>query len=156
MAKLQPEQVTVIIDTREQNPFDLNPMRMERDSLPTGDYTIRGFEDEIRVERKELNDLVGCMTNGRERFEKELHRLMAYPVRMVVVEGSWTDLAEGNYTSNMAPNAATNTVISWHGRFRMPFVFAGTRLYAQHYTARFLFHECRRAVQRLAAVGFAR
>lgn len=33
-----------------------------------------GLENHIAIERKTLNDLMSCLTTGRERFEKELYR----------------------------------------------------------------------------------
>jgi hypothetical protein len=33
--RIQPEDVTIIIDSREQAPFDLSPMRAERGTLAT-------------------------------------------------------------------------------------------------------------------------
>lgn len=154
MPELKPEQVTAIIDSREQAPFNLEPMKMEKGSLRTGDYTVKGLEDAICVERKSIPDLVACMGKDRERFEAELHRIMAFPVRAVVVEGSYSDLVEGNYQSNLNPKAAINTVASWLGRFGTPFAFCDTRIFAQQFTARFMFHECRRWHEKATKLEF--
>jgi ERCC4-type nuclease len=150
--RIQPEDVTIIIDSREQAPFDLSPMRAERGTLATGDYTVRGLEELVAVERKELGDLIGCLCSGRERFTRELQRMKAYPARVVVVEASWADLASGNYRSQMEPEAATNTIASWTGRFCVPFMFCGDRRNAQIFAARFLFHEARRWAERAEAL----
>ena len=40
-AELQPADVTAIVDTREQLPLDLSPLRVERGTLATGDYSVR-------------------------------------------------------------------------------------------------------------------
>ena len=68
---LKPEDITAIIDTREQQ-----PLALELDTVPgtlaTGDYSVHGLEDLLTVERKSLDDLLGCMTSGRPRFEREL------------------------------------------------------------------------------------
>ena len=74
--KFTTDDVLAIIDTREQLPLEL-PLRSITDTLPTGDYSVSGFEDLICVERKSLPDLIGCMTSGRTRFERELQRMKA-------------------------------------------------------------------------------
>ena len=85
--KFSSDDVVAVIDTREQLPLEL-PLRSITGTLPTGDYSVSGFEDLICVERKSLPDLIGCMTSGRTRFEKELQRMKAYDARCVVVECS--------------------------------------------------------------------
>ena len=64
----------VIVDSREQVPylFKYYDAAVTVQGLPTGDYSLAGYEGRVAVERKELDDLVGCLTVGRERFEKEL------------------------------------------------------------------------------------
>jgi len=59
----------ILIDTREQQPYDFDTP-FEMGTIPIGDYSIRGLENHIAIERKELNDLISCLTTGRERFEK--------------------------------------------------------------------------------------
>lgn len=59
-ASLKPEHITVIIDTREQLPYDLSPMRMEPGTLSEGDYSVKSFEDVISIERKSLPDYLAC------------------------------------------------------------------------------------------------
>ena len=59
---IDPDNLTVIVDTREQLPLELS-MCTIRGTLPTGDYSILGFEEYVVVERKSLPDLIGCMTS---------------------------------------------------------------------------------------------
>lgn len=59
-SELKPEQVTAIIDNREQLPFDLSPLRTEAGTLATGDYSLKGLERRIAIERKSLSDYVSC------------------------------------------------------------------------------------------------
>ena len=60
----------IIQDTREQHPFSFEgyPVEVKPGALPTGDYSLDGFEDRIVIERKAAGDLLSCMTGGRERF----------------------------------------------------------------------------------------
>ncbi|MBT3368447.1 MAG: hypothetical protein HN416_14945 [Nitrospina sp.] len=142
--KLKPENLTVLVDTREQNPFSLEPMKIKKTGLITGDYTLEGLEEIVLVERKELSDLVGCITSGRERFERELLRMKAYPSKCVVVEGGWSELESGSYRSRVNPKAVTHTIASWISRYGVPFQFCGCRQYAQEFTQYFLFTSAKR------------
>jgi ERCC4-type nuclease len=70
-AELRPEQVTAIIDTREQLPLDLSPLGSTSGTLATGDYSVKGLEHVVAVERKSLADLLGCVGQHRERFDRK-------------------------------------------------------------------------------------
>jgi DNA excision repair protein ERCC-4 len=141
-ADLRPEDVTAIIDSREQLPFDLSPLKSKIDTLDAGDYSVRGLENQIAVERKSLADLVGCCGVERERFERELQRLLSYATRAVVVEASWADLERGEWRSKLTPQSATGSVLSWIGS-GVPFLFASSREAAQRATSRLLFSAAR-------------
>ena len=53
MTPLMPADLTVVIDTREQLPWDFPGMKTKRESLPFGDYTVDGYQKRlIAVERK--------------------------------------------------------------------------------------------------------
>jgi len=65
--------MTIIVDSREQLPYKFQTPSIKA-ALDTGDYSIAGLEHFIAIERKTLPDLIGCLCNGRERFERELRR----------------------------------------------------------------------------------
>ena len=44
-AQFRPEQVTAVVDTREQSPLDLSPLRATGKTLVAGDYSILGVGD---------------------------------------------------------------------------------------------------------------
>ena len=131
----------ILIDTREQTPFtftgyDVDP---ETATLPVGDYSLPGFQDRAAIERKSLNDLIGClMGKDRERFERELARGRHYDLFMVVVEGNLADVSQGRYHSDMKPQAALQSIITFQVRYRIPFVWAGNRTGAEYMTYSFL------------------
>ena len=106
------EQVKVLVDSREQHPWDLSPMRLEAATLATGDYASSCGR--YLLERKNsVDELVSCMTSGRGRFERELERMQVFASAIVVVEGAYTDLATGCYRSKMDKNAALATLVAW-------------------------------------------
>ncbi|MGO9175718.1 MAG: ERCC4 domain-containing protein [Desulfobaccales bacterium] len=127
----------ILIDSREQTPFlfrsyDVTP---EVVGLPVGDYSLPGFQDRAAIERKSLNDLVGCLMNGnRERFERELARGRCYELFAVVVEANLSDVSQGRYRSEMKPQAALQSITAFIVRYRVPFLFCGNRAGAEYMT----------------------
>ena len=85
---LTPENITALVDSREQHALDLDPLRTEPATLATGDYSVRGLEHIVCVERKSESDLLTYVRRERQRFDREIQRLLAYPVRALVVESS--------------------------------------------------------------------
>lgn len=127
----------ILIDTREQAPFTFQGYEVdpETGTLSAGDYSLPGFEDRAAIERKELNDLISClMNNNRERFERELARARHYELFAVVVEASLADVSQGHYRSDMKPQAALQSIITFQVRYRVPFVWAGNRKGAEYIT----------------------
>lgn len=144
--KPRPEHFTAIIDTREQDPWELSPMRTEVGTLPTGDYSLRGMENSIAIERKSLPDFLSCVGRNRERFEREVQRLLAYPTRALVIESTWYEIETGNYKSEVHPRAATGSIIGWIAR-GLPVVLARNHANAGQLVQRLLFTTARRRIE---------
>ena len=140
-SQLKVEDLTILVDTREQIPFQFEykgkPFRTERATLKTGDYMIAGYPDAV-VERKSLDDLFGCIGNSRERFENELQRMLSFSSRLVVVESPFNVLACGDYRSKIHPKAAVGSILGWMA-WGIPFVFADHAHHAAQLTANFLY-----------------
>jgi len=116
-AKLDPSQVTCIIDTREQMPLDLSPLRTEPGTLQTGDYALAGC-DEIRIERKSLPDLVACVGVERDRFSREVERLLAFRVRILLVESTWEQIeshepAFPQWRGKVSKESVIGSLLAW-------------------------------------------
>src|SRR5258708_23938709 len=65
--QLRTPRPTVLIDTREQNPFDFSRFDgwfagVEKKSLKLGDYSIPQLENSFVVERKNISDLLYSFT----------------------------------------------------------------------------------------------
>ena len=133
------EQVKVLVDSREQHPWDLSPMQLETAKLATGDYASSCGR--YLLERKNsVDELISCMTIGRDRFERELERMQAFASAIVVVEGTYADLAMGCYRSKMKKDSALATLVAWQQRYKISFQFCGTRDEAERF-ARSYFHQ---------------
>lgn len=131
---------TVLIDTREQIPWDLRPFASRVTTLATGDYTLEGQERAISIERKGegLADLLACVGRERARFERELDRMAQYRYRWVICEGSWHDLCCGRYQSKIPPTSAIGSIVAWQVKFETPFIFTESRPAAEALVIRIL------------------
>lgn len=109
---------TIITDTREQTPLEFLHLPSERGTLQSGDYSIAGLEDDFAIERKSIADLIGSCTRGRERFERELHRLRGFSFTRVLVIGEPHDIAK------LSPNPKSifATISAFEARY-VPFIF---------------------------------
>lgn len=135
--------LVAIVDSRERNPLDLQPLRQLRGTLCTGDYSLRGLESVIAIERKSLADLLACVGQERDRFHREVVRLLAYPVRALVVESTWPVLEQGKWRSKVTAPAALGTVLNWVS-MGLPVVMCGDHNRAGRYVSRILFVAARR------------
>ena len=142
----------IVIDSREQRPYSFET-NTTTGALPTGDYSLFGLEDHVAIERKELNDLVGCLTTGRTRFEKELHRAKALDYFALVVEASLQDIANCGYRSKMLPQAVIQSLIAFSIRYRLPIWFAGNRQYGQMITESLLLKYGREVEKKWTTLG---
>ena len=85
--------LTLILDTREQDGLDFSKFRdvdVVRQGLKTGDYSIQCYEDRICFERKSVQDLVGTLIGGHDRFLREMERMRDFEARYILVEHSPT------------------------------------------------------------------
>ncbi len=119
--------IVVVVDSREQNPLRFT-LPTERGTLVTGDYSIRGLERYISIERKSVDDLVACLKNGqRVQFEKELSRGKGLDYFALVVETDLAGLAGGRYRSEMIPKAVIQSLMAFSIRYKLPIFFCADR-----------------------------
>lgn len=149
---LRPEDLTAIVDTREQTPLHLAPLKMRVGTLATGDYSIAGLEEVIRVERKSLPDLVACCGRERERFDAEILRLLGFPVRLLMIEATWSEIELGGWRSAVAPQAVMGSVLGWMAK-GIPVLLAGSHQNGGAMVARFMFLAARRRWRELHALA---
>ena len=134
------DKTVIIADTREQTPYKFNEdktLTVFR-ALPVGDYSIGGFEYDVAVERKTLDDFVHSISKERGRFFTELQKLSQFDAACVVVEASMDDALNKKYTSNMHPKAVLGTAMSIITDFEIPVFFCGGRTMAMYFTEQFL------------------
>lgn len=137
----------VLIDTREQRPFLFNPEQLggtavavEFVTLASGDYSLNGYERSVAIERKSAADLFGTVTQGRDRFVRELARLADFRYAAVVVEAEWSEVCFGErkYTET-TPKTVYRSVLAWQQRYpRVHWWFCPGREFAEYTTFRIL------------------
>lgn len=147
---------TVIVDTREQAPYSFTNMVANADEdhhpilvptkfegLPTGDYSIAGFESLLCIERKELSDLYHTLGQGRDRFQREHERMAEMVARggycSVVIEADWeTILNNPPPRARVNPKVIFRTALSWQVKYGVQWQTCGGRRLAEIMTFRLL------------------
>jgi len=143
---------TIIIDTREQNPLSFS-LSTERGTLTTGDYSVKGLERFVAVERKSRDDLVGCLKGAqRERFERELSRGRGLDYFALMIEADLVDLARGDYRSEMRPASVIQSLMAFSVRYRLSVFFCPDRIFAGRVIESLLMKYVRELNKRLKAV----
>lgn len=142
----------VIVDTREQVPwsFEHDPsISIVRAHLDAGDYSVRGFETRIAIERKSLDDWVGTVMRERTRFYRELELLRGFEFRCVIIEAGVRQITEKSYRSNASPASVLGFVSEVFVAQSVPVLLGGTRADSQILAASLL----RMAAKKLQTTG---
>jgi DNA excision repair protein ERCC-4 len=155
-SRLDPSNVIAIIDSREQKPLDLEPLTTITSTLVTGDYSVRGLEHVVAIERKSLQDLVACVGSERERFDREVQRLLAYPVRILLVESSWEAIESHEpinpqWRGKVTREAVLGSLMGWQAA-GLSVHMAGDHERAGRHVARMLYTVARRRYAELRAL----
>lgn len=156
----------VVCDTREQRGFDFFGVApelftvpydfsdLERDkadgsgilgvrtvtgTLRSGDYSLRGFEHRLAVERKSPQDMYSTISQGRERFERELERMSLMDFAAVVIECTELELyCDPPVRSQLPPKIVSRSIDAWRVRYGVHFIAPGPRRLAEVKTFRLL------------------
>lgn len=126
----------IIVDTREQRPLDFAsyPCSVEAGTLTVGDYSVKGLEHLVAIERKSVADLVASVTRERERFERELSRSRGLDLFAVVIEGSLDEVREHRYRSQAQPHAVLQSLVALQVRYGVNWIWSGSPLGAAYFT----------------------
>lgn len=93
---------TVIFDSREQHGWTFEPtekcLGMEMATLLTGDYTIKGLEDFICIERKgSVSEIATNLGKELDRFKREMERMEPVTHKYIICEFSYSDIIKFPY-----------------------------------------------------------
>jgi len=122
---------TIVVDTREQKPL-WKGEKIVRKKLEVGDYSIKGYEKEVAIERKSLPDLFGTLGGGHKRFKAELGKAIKYKYFAIVIDGSYSSAYnkdfEGSYHSKMRGYVITSILFTLHMKYGINIFFSNGRI----------------------------
>lgn len=82
---------TIIVDTREQQPWEFGFHNTAKQKLDTGDYSIQGLEDILAIERKKsVSEIANNISESR--FKDVLNRLSTFPYKFMLLEFDLEDV----------------------------------------------------------------
>jgi hypothetical protein len=130
----------VLIDTREQIPFKFPENDFCSGSvvqgLKEGDYTIKGAEEELVVERKASTSEL-ALNFTQPRFFRELERLQKYPHKFIICEFPFTHIFDFPKNSGIpqskwhkiriTPAFLLKNINEISLNYNVPFIFCDTR-----------------------------
>lgn len=139
----------ILVDTREQatmrasGRYEAFGVPYRKQVLNYGDYTYNVSIDDkalhdkrLRVnglccvERKQnLDELAACFTRGRERFQREFERAGDNNAKLylLIENGSWDMIYDGQYRSKFSPKAFVASLTAWQVRYGLTVVFCEAR-----------------------------
>ena len=125
----------IVYDTREQRPLSFKRYKKvdgtSRITLKTGDYSVRGYEDKISIERKSAIDLFGTLGKGSERFKKELLRARDLDFFGMVIESPYDEIRDKTFKnafrSKMRGDVILKRLHTMMVKYRMHVFFARSR-----------------------------
>lgn len=141
-----PVPFVIVVDTREQRPWTFLHLRADKDkgcrplevssyigTLPSGDYSLKGYQHRVAVERKSKEDLFTTVGNGRARFERELARLNALDMAWVIIEADFRECCISPPTySQLKAKTIHRSLIAWEMRYpKVHWWFAANRTAAE-------------------------
>lgn len=123
--------VTIIRDDREKKPWKFSPdtFKVEVKRLEVGDYSIKGFEDSIAIEKKSsIKELVTNLSSRyRPTFKKFLAKMERMPFKIIIIEDELSNVERT--IRAMKTGLTPYSVYYWVSRIitthKIPVVFVG-------------------------------
>jgi hypothetical protein len=119
-------EITIIKDTREQQGWDFEEEEKKPgkirvkgtvvNMLDAGDYSVAGYEDIVRIERKfGIRELFGNMTPvaNKERFEREMEKLSKIPYKYILIESNLSMDVMGLTVPQFFKSPPCSAVMKW-------------------------------------------
>lgn len=154
----------VIVDSAEQQPWTFDGIhadavddnrgvivQTETGSLGRhpdgfGDYSIKGYERQVAIERKSVQDCQSTILSwgeGRDRFEQELHNLSCIQASLVIVEGTFWQVVDHQVDRRKTEHSSIRkqvmrSIIAFQQDYRVPWLFCDSRRLAEVTAFRFL------------------
>lgn len=121
-----PELPTLLIDTREQTPLQFEHLPSVSATLQTADYSVKGLEERLGIERKTWPDINQSVTTGRERFMREMHRFNGYQYKYLLIIGSQMELCKLIQQGRFKLNVVHSSLLSIRAKYGVHILRANT------------------------------
>ncbi len=112
-----PKDLVIIRDNNEQKPYefsDITGLKYIDKSIDCGDYTIQGYEGEIVIERKGVNDFYSSITHNRDRFDRMWDRCKNAKFKGLLIEAKEDELYCPEMSwSGVNPNSVYGSIIGF-------------------------------------------
>ena len=127
-----PKDFVLIQDSREQLPlFPENDipkgLQIINKCLPYGDYSFEGGIDLYVIERKSLGDFYGYIGNQRDKTQRKMEEFREIKDKGgwvgLVIEATEDDIFQGYYRSQVPPEVARQSMVSFSIRSGVHFYF---------------------------------
>jgi ERCC4-type nuclease len=110
------------------------------DGIRTGDYSIKGFERKITIERKTLTDLYSSLSTRRIKFMEEMERVQYFDCKVLLIESTYDQVINASRTSRVRkysklPRASVlGSLVKINMEFGITVIFAGNRKNGEEWT----------------------
>jgi ERCC4-type nuclease len=130
-----PPGMVLVQDTREQLPLftgvTVEGLQVVSDTLPCGDYSLRGFEERFVIERKKVSDFFSYIGKERTRTQEKMARfreiVAAGGFVGLVIEALEADILSGYIMSRVSPETARQALVSFEVRYGVHTYFSRSR-----------------------------
>ena len=125
---------TIIVDTREQQPWSFDNYSKANIKLDTGDYSIEGLESVLAIERKKsINEIANNIIESRfkdviDRLSKikysyillefDLENVLSYPIGSSLPKHMWNKV-------KISPSFIMKHILEWQMFYNIKVVFCG-------------------------------
>ncbi len=128
----------IVVDSREKKPYSFREWQFQnvvivRKKLDYGDYSLLGHEATVFVERKSIDDLVNTLVSNKIRFKKELKRAEQAKHKLVLVDGSMSEIMSEKYHSTVNREYLITKIAELSTVYNLRVIFSGNRFNSKLY-----------------------
>lgn len=145
-AKLDPSRLTILIDQQEKCPLSVLPFQSELCHLTVGDYWLKGLGAQAVAEWKSEPDLIYSIGTDRDRFDRQVLRLMGCKHKVLLVGSTWERLNRGGWRSQISPQSVIGSLTGLMAA-GLPVALVGDREEAGKFLAKWFFIIANRRLQ---------
>jgi curved DNA-binding protein CbpA len=140
--KLMVPPIHLLVDSQEHLPYEFHGFTRiagtTRHTLPAGDYIIAEAPDLFCVERKRVEELYAAFSNpadNRQPFLRALERLVFFPHRFLVIEGTLPHQKAGGRLEQYHKNALMDFLDALTARYGIQVIYTEGRDQAEERVA---------------------